>query len=321
MSKSVAEFMPDLSWQTKEASENKMPMVSIGVPVFNGEKTLALMLDSLLSQTLTDFEIIISDNASTDKTADIAKDYLRRDQRIRYLRQNENIGPERNFKYVFDQARGRFFMWSASDDIRSTNFLFENVKFLEKHIDYVASTSPNCFEGQDQNGVAFVRFELSGSEDDRTKEFFRYCWVSHGIFNSVIRTEVLHNCEAMGQSFLGADWAIDLYLASKGKIHRTESELMILGANGISKSQNAWKLYRASFINWFLPFHKLSVYTIRLTSSRPLIMRMQFLKILFELNMRAAYTQFNAEFYPAYSLKIRPWIKKLRRQKTFKSGN
>ena len=311
--------MPELSYKIQEESDRKMPAVSIGVPVFNGEKTLAQMLDSLLGQTFSDFEIIISDNASTDKTAEIAKNYAGMDERIRYNLQAENIGPEQNFKYVLDQACGRYFMWSATDDTRSSDFLYENVNFLEQHKDYVASTSPNCFEGQDQNSAAVVRFELSGSEDDRIKDFFRYCWISHGIFYSVIRTEVLRGCEVLGQSFLGADWAIDLYLASKGKMHRTQHGLMVSGAHGISNSANAWKRYRASPVSWLLPFHKVSVYTLKLTSHRPLKVRMQYLKILVELNMRAAYSQFHAEFYPAYSRKIRPWINKLRGKKSCNS--
>ena len=294
-----------------------MPAISIGVPVFNGGKTLVRMLDSLLCQTFADFEIIISDNASTDQTADIAENYAHRDQRIRYLRQAENIGPERNFKHVLDEARGRFFMWSASDDIRSPDFLQENVNFLEQHPDYVASTSPNRFEGQ--GAMELVRFELSGAEDDRRKDFFRYCWISHGIFYSVIRTEVLRACEVVGQPFLGTDWAIDLYLASKGKMHRTQHGLMVSGAHGISNSANAWKRYRASPVSWLLPFHKVSLYTLKLTSHRPLKVRMQYLKILVELNMRAAYSQFHAEFYPAYSRKIRPWINKLRGKKSCNS--
>lgn len=292
-----------------------MPALTIGVPVYNGEKTLAHMLDALLGQTFADFEIIISDNASTDRTADIAKDYARRDHRIRCVSQAENIGPERNFKYVLDEAHSRFFMWSASDDIRSPDFLQENVNFLEQHTDYVASTSPNCFEGQDQNGPQVVRFELSGSVDDRIKDFFQYCWVSHGIFYSVIRTDVLRTCEVVGQPFLGTDWAIALYLASRGKMHRTQAGMMVSGAHGMSNSANAWKQYRANVLSWFFPFHKVSLYTLKLTAHRPLKVRMQCLKILFELNTRAAYDQINSEFYPAYFRKIRPWIHKLRGKK------
>ena len=309
--------MPNLSGKTKEGRDRKIPVVSIGVPVFNGEKTLAQMMDSLLSQTFTDFEIIISDNASIDKTADIAKDYASRDPRIRYMPQAENIGAERNFKYVLDEARGQFFMWSASDDTRSPDFLQENISFLEQHPDYVASTSPNRFEGQ--SAAELVRFELSGPVDERIKDFFRYCWVSHGIFYSVIRTDVQRTCEVVGPSFLGADWAIDLYLASKGKMHRTGRGIMISGAHGISNSANAWKQYRTSPIGWVLPFYKVSLYTLKLTSRRPLKVRMQYLKILVELNMRAAYSQFHAEFYPAYSRKIRPWINKLRGKKSCNS--
>ena len=309
--------MPNLRCKTKEGSDRRIPSVSIGVPVFNGEETLAQMLNSLLRQTFSDFEIIISDNASTDKTAEIAKNYAGMDERIRYKRQAENIGPELNFKYVLDEARARFFMWSAADDIRSPDFVQENFNFLELHPDYVASTSPNCFEGQSL--VALVRFELSGPEDDRIKDFFKNCWVSHGIFYSLIRTDVLRACEVVGQSFLGADWAVDLYLASGGKMHRTQLGLMVSGANGISNSANAWKRYRASPVSWLLPFYKVSLYTLKLTSHRPLKVRMHYLKILFELNMRAAYSQFHAEFYPAYSRKIRPWINKLRGKKSCNS--
>ncbi len=268
------------------------------------------MLDSLLSQTFSNFEIIISDNASTDRTAEIAKNYASKDERIRFNLQAENIGPEPNFKYVLDQACGEYFMWSAVDDTRSSDFLYENVNFLEKCKEYVASTSPNCFEGQDQNGTAVVRFGLSGSEDDRIKDFFKYSWISHGIFYSVIRTEVLRKCQLLGESFLGADWAIDLYLASKGKINRADRGMMISGASGISNSSNSWKRYRSSPLCWFIPFFKVSLYTLKLTSHRPVKVRMQYLKILFKLNMTAAYSQIFSELYRAYF-----WINKFSGEK------
>lgn len=293
--------MNNLSCKTKSGSNKKVPVVSIGVPVFNGEKTLARMLDSLLSQTFSNFEIIISDNASSDKTAEIVKTYADADERIRYFLQCKNIGPEKNFKFVFDQACGEYFLWSAADDTRSSEFLYENVNFLKRHKEYVASTSPNCFEGQDQKSEASVRFELSCSVDDRIRNFFRHAWVSQGVFYSVIRTEVLRDCQILGKSFLGSDWAVDLYLASKGKIHRTHRGMIILGAQGFSKSSNAWKSFRSSPLRWLIPFYEVSIYTMKLTSHRPLYVRIQFLQILFALNMSAAYSQIKAEFYPAYS--------------------
>jgi glycosyltransferase involved in cell wall biosynthesis len=96
---------------------NHMSLVSIGMPVFNGEKFIHEAINSLLSQTFTDFELIISDNASTDKTEAICREYEKKDKRIRYVRQKENIGVIANFKYVLDQSAGEYFMWAAADDV------------------------------------------------------------------------------------------------------------------------------------------------------------------------------------------------------------
>lgn len=100
-----------------------VPKVSIGMPVYNGEKTICDSLDSLLAQTFQDFEIIISDNASVDGTAGICQKYCARDARIRYIRQPENRGAVANFQFVLDQAKGEYFMWAAADDMWSSNWL------------------------------------------------------------------------------------------------------------------------------------------------------------------------------------------------------
>lgn len=99
------------------------PMVSIGMPVYNGENYIREALDSLLAQTFTDFELIISDNASDDKTEVICNEYAARDNRIRYIRQPQNIGATANFRFVLDQAQGKYFMWAAHDDVRDTDFI------------------------------------------------------------------------------------------------------------------------------------------------------------------------------------------------------
>lgn len=95
---------------------NKVPQVSIGMPVYNGEPYIREALDSLLAQTFTDFELIISDNASRDYTEAICKEYEAKDARIRYVRQAENIGAAANFQIVLSEAVGKHFMWAAADD-------------------------------------------------------------------------------------------------------------------------------------------------------------------------------------------------------------
>lgn len=93
------------------------PFVSIGMPVYNGERYIREALNSLLNQTFADFELIISDNASTDATEEICKKYATKDSRIRYIRQPANRGASSNFKFVLDEARGEYFMWAAADDV------------------------------------------------------------------------------------------------------------------------------------------------------------------------------------------------------------
>lgn len=90
--------------------------VSIGMPVYNGEKYIREALDSLLGQSFANFELIISDNASTDGTEGICLEYAAQDARIRYIRQPKNLGALANFKFVLDEAQGEYFMWAAADD-------------------------------------------------------------------------------------------------------------------------------------------------------------------------------------------------------------
>jgi glycosyltransferase involved in cell wall biosynthesis len=108
------------------------PRVSIGVPVFNGERFLAETLDSLLSQTFSDFEIVISDNASTDRTQDICRAYAARDPRVRYYRSDTNRGAAWNHNRVFDLARGEYFKWNSADDLCAPEFLVRCVAALDQ---------------------------------------------------------------------------------------------------------------------------------------------------------------------------------------------
>lgn len=101
----------------------KTPAISIGMPVFNGAEHLQEALDSLIRQTFTNFELIISDNCSTDRTAEIVQRYADADPRIRSVRQQENIGGLPNFRFVLEAARAEFFMWAAYDDWRDPNYL------------------------------------------------------------------------------------------------------------------------------------------------------------------------------------------------------
>jgi glycosyltransferase involved in cell wall biosynthesis len=107
------------------------PRVSIGLPVYNGQQYLAAAIDSLLAQTFTDFELIISDNASTDRTQEICESYAARDPRIRYYREPKNRGIAWNFTRTFDLARGEFFQWHAHDDLCAPTLIQRSVEMLD----------------------------------------------------------------------------------------------------------------------------------------------------------------------------------------------
>lgn len=112
--------------------DSPAPTVSVGLPVYNGARYLAEAFDSLLGQTWRDLELIVSDNASTDDTAAICRDYAARDARIRYVRQPTNIGAPRNWSYVAQVARGRYFKWASCNDRCSKNLLQRCVEELER---------------------------------------------------------------------------------------------------------------------------------------------------------------------------------------------
>jgi glycosyltransferase involved in cell wall biosynthesis len=117
------------------------PRLSIGLPVYNGDRYLTDSLDALLGQTFGDFELIIADNASTDGTADICKHYEKQDSRIRYTRQPHNVGAAPNHNFLFQQSRGELFKWASCDDLYARDLLQRCVKALDDHPEIVLAHS------------------------------------------------------------------------------------------------------------------------------------------------------------------------------------
>ena len=108
------------------------PRVSIGVPVYNGERYLAEALDSLLAQTFEDFEIIICDNASTDHTGEVGRAYAAQDTRVRYVRNRRNLGAPANYRRTFELSRSEYFRWAAADDLSAPQSLERCVEVLDR---------------------------------------------------------------------------------------------------------------------------------------------------------------------------------------------
>src|SRR5262245_51224042 len=132
---------------------NASPRLSIGLPVYNGERFLEPALDCLLAQTFEDFEIIIGDNASTDRTPEICESYKRRDLRVRYIRNERNLGAIANFNRVFQLSTAPLFKWAAHDDLYRESYLETCIRLLDENPDAILAHSNTAFI--DDNGELF----------------------------------------------------------------------------------------------------------------------------------------------------------------------
>jgi hypothetical protein len=279
----------------RDQGESAGPAISIGMPVYNGAAHLPRALDSLLAQTLGDFDLTIADNASTDATRDICEAYSRNDPRIRYVRQPTNLGAVANFKYLLQQARGEYFMWAAVDDIRSPSFLQLNHRFLEQNSDYVASTCPTRFDegefGPVQMGDGLLDFDRF---EDRVVSFLSI-WHANAGFYSLFRRESLQAAAAPVSRFLGFDWVIMLRLATLGPFARLSEGWVQLGSRGESSSLNLFAAYRSRPVHWLLPFWDLSKAAMHLGRDFSSSARLRLICSLCWFNYRACRGQIGNE--------------------------
>lgn len=174
---------------TKTLNSKKLqhiPKVSIGMPVFNGELFIREALDSLLAQTFIDFELIISDNASTDGTESICREYAVKDSRIRYVRQPKNRGGIFNLQFLLDEAVGEYFMWAAADDVWSDNWIDVLLPLSsERHcLAYGTVVSINEQGEEIFNPSSGRSFEFSGNRFLRRVKYF-FAKPSHGKANPI----------------------------------------------------------------------------------------------------------------------------------------
>lgn len=222
-----------------------MPKVSIGLPVYNGEQFIQRRIDSILAQTFTDFELIISDNASTDHTSVICEDYAKKDKRIRYIRQEQNMGPYWNFYFVLEQARYEYFVWAAADDFWYPDFLKKNINILESKKNVVASMSKieigDFADPFTKEKALLKKFGLEfrpliiepimGSYEKRVRTYLKMPpWE---FFYAVYRTDKLRN-SIIHEYFVGTDAAIVLSTLKHGDFDVVNEFLFRLYPVGVS---------------------------------------------------------------------------------------
>ena len=224
------------------------PKVSIGLPVWNGEKYLDKAIVSLVDQTFEDFEIIISDNGSTDRTEEICRAWVERDPRIRYLRGDENRGAAWNFNRVFDEARGTYFKWAAYDDTLMPEWLEECVTILDTHPDVVLSyTRVMRIDENDEFIKHWTKYADVTSQDpvDRLRPVM-YDWACLPVFG-LIRRQALTRTKLIGP-YDSSDRVLLGGLSVLGKFHLVNKELFYhrdhpentIRAYGSQHERGAW---------------------------------------------------------------------------------
>lgn len=206
--------------------------VSIGLPVYNGEKSLAIAIESLLSQDYTNFELIISDNASTDQTESICQKYAKMDKRIKYSRNASNMGAIFNFNRVFSLATSSmYFMWTAHDDIWDPGFIRKCYEKLQEKESIVLCSSD--IQYIDESGHEISNYSVNESKNidtvgmdilDRIRMQFTRQDLGVVAVYGLIRTSFLKRTQ-MVKSIYGADIPFISELLLMGEFARVPEKL------------------------------------------------------------------------------------------------
>ncbi|MGH9445650.1 MAG: glycosyltransferase, partial [Terriglobia bacterium] len=200
-------------------NSQSQPLVTIGLPVYNGEKYLRSALAALLAQDYSHFELIISDNNSNDSTEAVCREFAVEDSRIRYIRQAENHGAPWNFAFVLGQARGDYFMWAAHDDLWEPAYIRKCQEALQSHPEAVlCCTEVKFIDGEGNPSPYYAGFR--GLE---TLGMTRAQRVHRLIFNvgwfaiyGLLRREALAKVKILGATVFGLDVVVALELMLMG---------------------------------------------------------------------------------------------------------
>jgi glycosyltransferase involved in cell wall biosynthesis len=235
-------------------------LVSIGLPVFNGERYLAKSLRSLLDQTLGDLELIISDNASSDGTQAICEDVARLDPRVRYIRQLVNIGAPRNWNVVVHEARGELFKWASASDVCSPYLLERCVKALRSDPSVVLCYGRTGFIDEDEHPVDVMDSDIDVRDELPSVRFARVCYElrMNNAQNGVYRLDVLRRTR-LDRLYPSGDMALMAELALYGKFRLLPDVLLF-------RRQS-----RETFTHMLTPLERQRVYDPKATAPMKLI--------------------------------------------------
>ena len=204
------------------------PPVSIGLPVYNGENYLEEALESILAQTYTNLELILCDNCSTDGTQEICRRYASRDPRVRYFRNERNLGSIPNFNQTFSLSTGVYFKWAAHDDVLGKDYVKDCLAAMEENADAVLCQSLIQYIDGKGQPIEIYDSRLRGTETDHPPTRFAAIALLPHPCNEIfglVRREGLKRTDLMGM-FHGADRALLAELALQGQFIQLRKPLL-----------------------------------------------------------------------------------------------
>lgn len=252
------------------------PKITIAIPVYNGEKFLKKCVDSILKQTRIDFELLISDNASTDSTATICKEYQRKDNRVKCIFQEKNMGAINNFKVLLENAIGDYFLFVAVDNYLSPTFLEKCSGILDSNPNAVGCISKIAIDSKygdpfmkekkilKKIGLEFRPFNTNpmlGTYQNRIKKMLKeWQWE---MFYSLYRTDKLRK-SAIWENWTGFDAAWVLNILKYGEIEVINESLFHSYPSGESSKGLLYigKTYNNSIFEKTFPFYILTKWSL-----------------------------------------------------------
>lgn len=209
------------------SGSDRDPLVSVGLPVWNGLPYIKKSLTSLRQQDFGSYEIVVCDNASTDGTGDYLREQAAADDRVRYFRNDENIGGTRNFNRTLELARGRYFKWSGADDFVSDGVISRCVELLRSDPSTILAFPQTILVDEDGKEIE-IHDDGTGWERARPSERFEFSLKRWGLCNllyGVARTDVLLDTRLL-QDYPGSDLVLQADLAIRGRIRQVKGEYL-----------------------------------------------------------------------------------------------
>jgi hypothetical protein len=282
------------------SKNSSVPVVSIGMPVYNNVGTVTDAIQKVLDQTFSDFELIISDNASTDGTESICRSFADKDNRIVYKRQKENTGLY-NFIYLFEQATAEFFMWAPAHYSRSVDFIERSLDVLRQNPKCTFAATPNCWVGEEGCPEKFQDFSYQGTVYERVSKYLSMYMHSHACFYALFRRSEMKDVSSLSDYYIAFDNVFIVKQLMNGEFKRSNTGLLVIG-----KGQSANPDYIATIqtrpIHYILPIYDFSKNIMAMVIDSKSIVRHEKIFLLFKLFI---------ENMKVYKMITRYWVVKI----------